>query len=252
MSQTDPSRPQLPLAYEPVALDNGDGVRSHAVRMAREGAEEGTLVWATRQSEGRGRPGKDWHSPDEGLYVSLILEPEFARADFGQIALVGVVSMGLAFAEQVVPMTDLAYRWPNDILLSGVKVAGLWLDADEHNDWLVLSVAVNVGRAPETVIDAGCVQVEGGNPDITPTSLLENYARHFLHWLNRWAEEGMDPILGQFRNRHAQPGTAMMVRLDSEEVIAGPLIGLDETGALQVETGQDQVRTVTLNEFFGL
>ncbi|TVS10192.1 MAG: biotin--[acetyl-CoA-carboxylase] ligase [Wenzhouxiangella sp.] len=252
MTPTDGNHPELPLAFKAVAIDNGDCVRSSAVQRARDGAEEGTMVWSSRQSMGLARPGKAWHSPDTGLYLGLILEPEFASADTGQIALVGLVSMGLAIAEQVVPMTDLAYRWPNDILLSGVKVAGLWLDADENNDWLVLSVSVNVGQAPEGIIDAGCVQVEGGNPEITPGSLLEDFARQFLHWINRWAEEGMEPVLAQLRNRHPQAGTGMMVRLDTDETIAGPLIGLDENGALQVETSTKPIRTITLNEFFSL
>lgn len=251
MNPSDSEALELPVAYEPLALDDGANVRAATLSLAATGAGEGTLVWATRQAQGEGRPGKTWYAPDQGLYLSLILEPEFEPEQAGQIALVGLVAMGLALAEQVMPMTDLSYRWPNDILLSGAKVAGLWLDRDVEEGWLVLNLAVNVGTEPEQVVDAGCVQIEGGNPDITPQSLLQDFARQFLHWINRWDEEGLEPLLAQFRLRHAAQGTPLMLRLDSGEAVAGAFCGLSSEGGVQIDAA-GQTRTLSLNEFFGL
>ena len=243
--------PQLPLAYEPVALDDGANVKLHSIGLAETGADEGTLVWATRQAEGEGRPGNTWYSPDEGLYLALVLEPDFSTEQAGQVGLVGLISAGLAMAEHVAPMTDLAYRWPNDILLSGSKVAGVWLDMNEQGDRLVLNVAVNVAQPPEQVIDAGSVRIDGGTPETTPVELLESFARQFLDWINRWADDGMAPVLKQFRSRHAKPGTPVLLRLSDGEDVAGSVVAVDDEGRLELEL-DGQRRVLDLNAFFGL
>ncbi len=244
-------QPQLPLAYEPVALDDGANVKTHSFRLALDGAAEGTLVWASGQADGEARPGNTWYSPEGGLYLGLILEPDYPTEQAGQLALVGLISMGLAMAEQVVPMTDLGYRWPNDILLSGSKVAGLWLDMNEAADRLVLNLAVNVTQAPQQVIDAGCVQVDGGTTETTPEILLESFARHFLDWINRWAEEGMAPVQKQFRSRHAKPGTPVLLQLPDGQSVAGSVVEINDEGQLVVET-DGRTRCIHLHEFFGL
>ncbi|MGY6552975.1 MAG: biotin--[acetyl-CoA-carboxylase] ligase [Wenzhouxiangella sp.] len=241
--------PQIPIAYNPVALSDGANVRERSLALAHQAAEEGTLLWATRQTDGQARPGKTWHSPDGGLYVGLVLEPECPDAQCGELGLVGLLAVGNAIADLVAPMTDLAYRWPNDVILSGSKVAGLWLDWAAER--LVLSLAVNVTQAPQQVIDAGCVLSEGGAPEITAELLLEGFARHFLDWINRWAEDGLAPVLKEFQTRHARAGSSMLVQLDHGESVAGALVKIDERGSLILQAGE-QTRSVALGDFFGL
>lgn len=242
---------ELPAAYELVALDDSSNALEATVQLARQGGTEGTLVWTTQQLPGDFRPGKTWYSPDQGLYLGLILEPEFPSEATGQIALIGLLSMGMAVAEAVVPMTDLRYRWPNDLLLSGSKVGGVSLRRNVDEGWLVLGVSINVGKEPAEVIDAGCVQVEGGNPELTPTALLQSFAREFLHWINRWDEEGLPAILGAMRGRWGLPGESVLVELDEDKTLAGALQDVDEEGQLVVETATGP-RRIALNEFFGL
>ncbi len=244
-------QPQLPLVYEPVALKTGDSVRQHSMDLAERGAAEGTLIWAKQHPDGEARPGKTWYAPDDGLYLALLMEPDYPDHQAGQVGLVALIAMGIAMAEHVAPMTDLAYRWPNDILLSGSKVAGLWLDKNRTGDRLVLNIAVNVAQPPGQVFDAGSVRVDGGAPDLTPEQLLESFARHFLEWINRWAEEGMSPILNQFRSRHAKPGMPVLLQLANRQDVAGSLVVVDDEGCLVVEL-DGQPRTIRPDEFFGL
>lgn len=242
-------RPQIPIAYEPINLSDGRNVREQSLLLARDGKEEGTLVWSTRQTEGQARLGRTWYAPDGGLCVGLVLEPECADDQLGELGLVGLLALGNAIAEQVAPMTDLVYRWPNDVILSGSKVAGVWLD--RADDRLVISLAVNVTQAPPQIFGAGCVLTEGGAPEITPERLLEGFARHFLDWINRWAEDGMAPVLKAFLTRHASAGASLLVQLDDNESLAGALVEVDEHGSLILQAG-DQTRLLTLNDFFGL
>lgn len=251
MSHEIPQPLELPAAYEPVALDDSSNALEATVQLARQGGTEGTLVWTTHQQPGDFRPGKTWYSPDQGLYLGLILEPEFAPEVAGQIALIGLLSMGMAIAEEVAPMTDLRYRWPNDLLLSGSKVAGVSLRRNLEEGWLVLAVSVNVGQEPAEVIDGGCVQIEGGTPELTPAALLQGFAREFLHWINRWDEEGLSPILGAMRGRWGSPGESVLIELDGDKTVAGALHEVDEEGRLVLETGSGRLG-ISLNDFFSL
>jgi len=243
--------PGLPTAYKPVALDGSTIVLDTAVDMARQGRGEGTLVWATQQPVAIMRPGKTWYSPAQGLYLGLILEPEFAPEATGQIALIGLLSMGVAIAEAVVPMTDLRYRWPNDLLLSGSKVCGVGLRQELADGWLVLGVSVNVGEEPAEVIDGGCVQIEGGNAELAPAELLQGFARQFLHWINRWDEEGLESILTAMRGRWGSPGESVLIELEGDRTMAGAFHDVGPEGELVLETSTGS-QSVSLDEFFGL
>ncbi len=59
--------PKLPPAYRLVALDSVGSTNDEALRLASEGAEDGTLVWAREQTSGRGRQGRSWSSPPGNL-----------------------------------------------------------------------------------------------------------------------------------------------------------------------------------------
>ncbi|MBI4434904.1 biotin--[acetyl-CoA-carboxylase] ligase [Candidatus Uhrbacteria bacterium] len=68
-----------------------------AKQLATQGEPEGTLVFAARQEQGRGRLGRRWESPEGGAYFSLILKPSRPPAESPQLSLVA----GLAAAEAI-------------------------------------------------------------------------------------------------------------------------------------------------------
>src|SRR5207237_1849218 len=87
------------------------------------GAPEGTTVIAERQTAGRGRLGRQWHSPAGlNLYCSIVLRPPLAPSAVPQLALVA----GAAVAAAVQEETGLrpGIKWPNDVLLGDRTVAG--------------------------------------------------------------------------------------------------------------------------------
>src|SRR5205807_6713334 len=66
---------RLPQPYRVVRYDTVGSTNDEAKRLAREGAAEGTLVWAIAQTAGRGRRGHNWASPPGNPYASLRLRP---------------------------------------------------------------------------------------------------------------------------------------------------------------------------------
>lgn len=241
----------LPPVFEPVHLQQVDDVAAEAVRRARAGAPEGTLVWSEEQRAGAARLGRSWESPPGGLYASVVFRPEFDWSETGALALIGTVALGSAIAGLVAPMTELRYRWPSGVLVGGTRIAGLWLQEDCDEGWLVLSLACNVREAPGSVFDGGCLSQEGGEPDLSPALLLEHFARQLLGWLNRWSEDGLAPVTTHFAGRSDPAGTPVALTVSRDETLAGRIVGFDDQGGLVVDCNEKR-RTATIRRFYGL
>lgn len=95
-----------------------------AKEFARHGEEEGTVVIAETQTEGRGRWGRFWYSPyGEGLWFSVILN----TSDEQNTAQIFTLIYSLACLKAIEALTNLkvGIKWPNDLLIKGKKVAGI-------------------------------------------------------------------------------------------------------------------------------
>ena len=147
----------LPPAYRLVALDSVASTNDEAKRLARDGAEDGTLVWAREQASGRGRGGRNWASPRGNLYLSLVLRPECPASRAAELGFVAAVALGAALASLVPPLCPINYKWPNDVLLGERKVAGILIETESGLqsqpgaplEWMVLGLGVNVQHYPE-------------------------------------------------------------------------------------------------------
>ena len=147
-------------------LDPGLAARGYALRHfadigstnteARQALLAGqNLVWviADRQTAGRGRHARDWVSPLGNLHASLALA---APAPAAKLPLLGFVA-GLALVEGIKAIAPdlggrIALKWPNDLLLDGIKCAGILLEGAEDalgRPGVVIGIGVNVAHAPE-------------------------------------------------------------------------------------------------------
>jgi carbamoyltransferase len=94
---------------------------------AREGAQEGSTVWAEEQSAGRGRRGAVWLSgPGEGLTFSVILRPSMPRALWPRLALVSGLAVVRVFEGQGLAAE---LKWPNDVMVKDRKICGILVEA---------------------------------------------------------------------------------------------------------------------------
>ncbi len=253
-TRTVSDRPHLPPAYRLVALDRVDSSNDEAKRLANEGAEDGTLVWAREQRNGRGRQGRGWASPPGNLYVSLVLRPECTPAEAAQLSFVAALGVGEAVGSVAPPLIEVHYKWPNDVLFNGRKGAGILLEsrtADERRlDWLVLGVGVNVTSFPEdAAFPATSLSYEGAPPDISEVDLLEAFARHFLSWVNRWLVDGFAPVRRAWLHHAHGLGEAIEVRLP-RETLNGTFRDLDKSGALVLELPDGATRTISAGDVY--
>lgn len=120
--------------------DTIDSTNTEAKRRALQGAESGTVILADCQTAGRGRLGRDFHSPaGSGVYLSTLLRPQIPME---QAVLVTTgASVAVCRAVETVTGQSLAIKWVNDLYLSGKKVCGILAEA--VNDVIVVGIGIN-------------------------------------------------------------------------------------------------------------
>lgn len=247
--------PALPADLRLERFEAAESARSEAVRHAREGAPEGTVLWVEHPRNPRARLDREWlPTVEPGLHAALILRPALPLADCLQLGPATIVALGGALGSVASPMSELHYRWPNDVLLDGGKVAGVWLDAGgsrERLDWLVLSWAINTRESPASLaFEAASLAHEGaaGEP-IDHGELLQAISRRLVASITTWDESGFDPVLRSWRGRIPLGGKIDLV-LANGATVHGTALEVGDDGALMVAT-EDQTECITLERFFG-
>jgi BirA family transcriptional regulator, biotin operon repressor / biotin---[acetyl-CoA-carboxylase] ligase len=220
-----------------VALQTIDSTSEEAKRLSRAGAGEGTLVWAARQTSGHGRFGRIWISPPGNLYFSLLLRPGRPARETMQLTFVAALAVADAISETLPPGAAVTCKWPNDVLISGKKVAGILLesstDAAGNVDSLVTGIGVNVVShpPPEAVqYPATSLRAEGAS-DETAGSLLERFCPSFLARYEEWRRLGFSPAREAWLARAERLHRRIQVRLEGDTA-AGIFADIDPTGAL--------------------
>jgi BirA family transcriptional regulator, biotin operon repressor / biotin---[acetyl-CoA-carboxylase] ligase len=248
---TEPA-PALPPGFRLHRFAAIGSTNDEAKRLARAGAPEGTLVWAAEQTMGRGRRGRVWHSPPGNLYLSLLMRPEGPPSEGAQLGFVAALALGEALLALTGPGLDLAYKWPNDLLAGGRKLAGILLESEtaavDRVDFLVIGIGVNLAVRPNGAEFPATSLAEQGFPEIARGHLLAAFAERFAPWVRRWRDEGFAPVRAAWLRRARGLGENIRVRLE-RDTLYGRFLDLDEDGALVLE-GSAGRRRIAAGEIF--
>ena len=213
--------------------------------LAQKGAAEGTLVWAQRQEQGRGRLGRVWESPEGGIYCSLIVRPQRPAAEIPQLSLL----MGLSAAEAIreCAMASPRVRWPNDLLIGGKKVAGILTESKDGT--VVIGLGINVTtELTDLPATATSLSMEGGKT--APLDLFHLTARlyrRFFRWYDVWTQQRFPPVGEALRPHMALFGEVVHIRAGSKE-FEGTATDLDDQGRLLVRLDSGIVRAFEAGE----
>lgn len=244
--------PALPASFRLHRFDAVGSTNDEAKALARAGAPAGTLVWAAEQTAGRGRRGRRWQSPPGNLYLSLVVRPEGAAAAAAQLGFVAALALGDALAALAGPDLPLRFKWPNDLLADGRKLAGILLESEtsgrDRVDFVVIGVGVNIAAAPRNVEYPATSLADQGVTRITPAALLAAFAGHFEGWAQRWQDEGFAPLRAAWLAQASGLGDPINVRLESS-TFSGRFLDLDDDGALVLDAA-DGRRRIAAGEVF--
>ncbi|MBI4064130.1 MAG: biotin--[acetyl-CoA-carboxylase] ligase [Elusimicrobia bacterium] len=166
-------QPCSPFGCEVYHYDVIGSTQTQAKSLADQGAPEGTLVVARRQTAGYGRKGDAWNSNHGGLWFSFILRPGFDPSRAGDFSLACAEAIARALGDRM-PRCVFEVKAPNDVLAAlpdgtKKKICGLLLEGGVKNglyEWLVVGVGVNINNElPEELgQQAATLEQIHGNP----------------------------------------------------------------------------------------
>ena len=216
--------PRFVVQHHAVLASTMDAARA----AARDGAPDGTVVVAERQTQGRGRHGRNWFSPAGNLYASILLRPGLPPARMSELGF--IVALAAADAvDTVLPGGRARLKWPNDVLVDGGKVAGTLVEIIEDNA-AVIGIGLNISRVPEAApYPVTCLRDAGAttSPEAVLTHLLAALELRLAHW----SERGFTRAREAWLARGPAPGEMVSVRIGTR-IDAGRFAGLDADGAL--------------------
>lgn len=218
-----------------------DSTNTLARSLAAQGEPEGTVVVAEEQTSGRGRQGRAWVAPaGTCLLFSLVLRPRLEPAQLQHLTMMAALALRDALRDAA--GLQAAIKWPNDVLLSGRKVAGILTEARTTGvlvDFAILGIGLNVNLPAEALppaFDATSIAVELGRP-VPRVPLLQSILRQ-LEQRYQWLQAGHSPV-GDWTAALVTLGRRVQVRcLDSTYL--GLAEAVDDSGALflRLDDGQ--------------
>lgn len=237
--------PVLPDGWRLVALESVGSTNDEAIRLADAGAPEGAVVWAREQSGGRGRRGRNWSSPIGNLYSSTVLRPACAAPRAAELGFVAALAVG-----DLVPADrSVRLKWPNDVLVDGGKIAGILLESaigqDGRVEQVVAGIGVNVTFAPQLPD----MRYPGAALGGTVEAALEGLTRALATRLAQWRRDGFETVRREWLAKAGPLGAEVDVRL-GEGLVRGRFAGLDQEGALLLETAEGP-RKIVSGELLG-
>ena len=233
-------------------FDELDSTNAEARRLAEAGETGPSWIAARRQTAGRGRRGRAWETGEGNLAATLLVALDKPPAEAAQMSFVAALAVGDLARRYA--SGGVAYKWPNDVLLSGRKLAGVLIESGRRQDgllWWAVGVGVNLRSAPEgTEFPATSLAAAGGAVP-TPAEALGVLADAMDVRMAAWTSEGFEAVRRDWLKDALGLGGPCAARLP-RETVEGVAEGLDPDGALVLRLADGEVRRITAGDvFFG-
>lgn len=231
-----------------VYLESTQSTNEEAKKIAREGAEEGTIVVAEEQITGHGRLARGFYSPfAKGIWFSLILRPKFFPMEASKCTLLAAV--GVCRGIRRMGLADAGIKWPNDILVHGKKLVGiltLMSASMEKIDYIIMGIGINTGikknEFPEDFRE-GATSFLNEGINVSRKDLLAAILGELEKEYSIAQDEGFDKVLDDWRALSVTLGQEVRVIFDDDSY-TGKAVDIDRDGCLLVNTGSEVKRVI--------
>jgi len=214
-----------------------------AVRRLAPADQHAAVIIAEHQTGGRGRRGRQWHSPyARNLYLSMGWTFDKALSELGCLPL--VVALAAARALERMGLTGHSIKWPNDLVLDGRKLCGCLVEVQGDSQGpcqAVLGIGINV-HMPASELTNGIEQpwtdLHSRMPGCSRNTLASLLLDELVGALERFDARGFSPFSGMWKQWDGLFGRSIVVFTATGEV-RGTAAGIDPSGALRLDTGNE-------------
>ena len=225
-----------------------------AKNLAAQGAPHGTVIVAGQQTNGRGRLGRSFHSPENtGLYFSAILRPDCTAEELMHLT----CAVAVAVCDAIETTTGLCpdIKWINDLVCGTKKVAGILTELSlvpgtDKVAYAVVGIGVNCRQQeadfpPELRSIAGSLSTAAGR-DVSP-AVLAAAIMETLSAMDASLLAEKKAIMERYRCRCITIGREVSLHR-AETVTHARAIAVDDEGALLVEYPDGSAEAVNSGE----
>lgn len=207
---------------------------------ASSGKQEGYVLFAQKQTAGRGRMNRKFFSPeDSGIYVSILLRPVGHFAQNPSI-LTCLTAVAVCEAIQQLWHKSAQIKWVNDIFMDSKKICGILTEAsfslENHQiDWVVIGAGINLyppkgGFPPElsdiatSILEKSC----GNGKNQMAAAFLNQLMLHYYH-------STPEEIIQKYRQYNCVIGKQVNILLPNQQNITVLAKDITSNGHLQIE-----------------
>ncbi len=213
---------------------------TEAISQAKRGADEGLCVVARSQTAGRGRHGRTWISEkNAGLYFSIVLRPKIEIRFLPLLTLMSAVVVSDVLSEVFNLKPDI--KWANDVHINGKKICGILAETVDTNKGLAVIVGIGINlkasNFPAEII-ATSIEEETKlkvNFDDVHEALTRFFAYHYDNF-------NAETVCKNWTKRSSYAFGKDVKVVSGNETIFGVTRGIEENGALRIETETGELK----------
>jgi len=214
--------------------------------------EEGTVIIAEKQKKGIGRFGREWISPEGGVYVSVILKPKVSPIDASKMTLIA----GIAVAKVIRKLgLDAKLKWPNDVLIHGKKVGGILTSISTKEgkiDYIIVGIGINANidissTFPKELQKSVTSLKEEFKKEVSMEKITEDILYEIEIIYETFKEGKFAYLLNEWKRLSNTIGKKVKIKTRAE-VIEGEAIGINRGGELIMKLEDGSVREIIAGE----
>lgn len=230
------------MSWDVALINTLDSTNAEALRRLENGITAPFAIVCEQQTAGRGRRGRAWASPfGENLYFSLVVKVNKGVKQLEGLSL--VVGLAAVRALRNIGVQDIGLKWPNDVLASGRKIAGVLLElvgdlADVCHVVIGIGINANMLNSAESINQPWTsISIETGRL-IDRNALLAELQVQLDEYLANHLALGFSTFCNEWRQNDLWCGR--LVELSSgERQVTGVVRGVDSTGALLLQVNDE-------------
>lgn len=200
----------------------------------------GMVIISEKQTNARGRSGKDWKSPLGGVWLSIILTPKIMPEKIPIITFATGVAVKKTLER--IGIENAEIKWPNDVLIEDKKVCGILTEAiAKFNtiEYVIIGVGMDVN------LDLDCLPndiKEGTNSlkeiigeKIDENEIIKIFLEEFEKYYDITESGHYEAILKEWRKYSYSIGKNVEVKPPFSKPFDAYIVGIDKDGILVVE-----------------
>lgn len=205
-------------------LESVDSTQDYAKNLKTSGKQ--VIIIAKEQTKGYGQDGREWIGISGNLFLSLIIPAENIMSD---VTLISAIAIGDIIIRYGI---NIQYKWVNDILIDGKKVAGILTEYCDGN--LIIGIGLNIRDSPTYISNLETTNLLAHGIDISSDKFLDLILPSFTKYYNQWLQSGFKSFRSIWK-AHAYKLNENITITYRDSIISGIFIDIDDTGQIIIE-----------------